>query len=609
MEQSFSLAVGLKRFLRLEEISRATFKLDLIAGITVALILVPQSLAYAQLAGLPPVYGLYASLLPPIIAALFGSSPQLSTGPVAVVSLMTAAAIAPLAAIGSSEYFMYAALLALMVGSLQFALGIFKLGELVSFLSHPVVYGFTNAAAIIIATTQLPSLFGVLATSHEHHYENVIATIQAAASGAHLPTVLFAIAALAAVIALKKLAPKLPAALIVVVASAVIAWLIDFSGALVGSVPSGIPSMQLPSINREAFGHLLVAAITIAIIGFTEGVSIAQAVAVKLKQRLDPNRELAGQGLANIASAITQGYPVAGSFSRTAVNFQAGAATWLSSAVTAFAVLITLLFFTSLLFYIPKAVLAVLIVVAVAGLIDFKRFALLWRSSRYDGIAALLTFAGTLYFAPHLDLGIALGVVFSLGHFVYRNTHPRVVFLSRYKDRYYHDAVAYNLDHCQNIAVVRLDAPLFFANASYFETSIIQYLADNKRIKYVLLVASGINEIDATGEEMLQGLVESLRKSKKELYFANAKIQVTEMLKRVGLWEEIGADHFLPTTKEAVQHLLRKLEKSHAHADSEHCPLRKYMQLPTAHLEQQRHMRDRIAYAYKKLAVLGRRMI
>ena len=314
-------------------------KADVIAGLTVALVLVPQSMAYAQLAGLPPYYGLYASFLPVALAALFGSSRQLATGPVAVVSLLTAAALEPIAGANPEGYIAYAIMLALLVGIFQLLLGILKMGVLVDFLSHPVVNGFTNAAAIIIGTSQLSKIFGVVVPTESHHYETIINVLSEAINSTHSPTFIMGISAILIIAIIRKFFPKYPAVLISVSITTFISWFINFEsiygGKIVGVIPEGLPNFQIPIIDLSQIVHLGTVAIIISLIGFMEAISIAKAMATQTKQRLDPDQELVGQGIGNIVSSFFQGYAISGSFSRSAVNITAGAKTGFSSVITA----------------------------------------------------------------------------------------------------------------------------------------------------------------------------------------------------------------------------------------------------------------------------------
>ncbi|MBT6922694.1 MAG: sulfate permease, partial [Candidatus Ruthia sp.] len=416
-------------------------KADLVAGLTVALVLVPQSMAYAQLAGLAPQYGLYASFLPVMIAALMGSSRQLGTGPVAVVSLLTAAAIPTIIPAGADmvTYAAYASLLAFLVGIFQFALGALKLGMVINFLSHPVVVGFTNAAAIIIGTSQLNKVFGVDKGLGEHTYEQVWGTLVNATQFTNSWTLFAAIVAFAIMIGVKKYAPKLPGVLLAVVVTTIISWAMSFGspvadgglgGAIVGSIPEGLPAMIMPNFDFSIINQMVITAITIGLIGFMEAISIAKAMAAQTKQRLDADQELMGQGLANVVSSFFQGYAVSGSFSRSAVNISAGAVTGFSSVVTAVIVGITLLWLTPLLYHLPQATLAAVIIMAVINLIKFAPIVHAWKVEKHDAIVAVASFVLTLLFAPHLENGIVIGVILSLVLFLYRTMEPRFTELS-----------------------------------------------------------------------------------------------------------------------------------------------------------------------------------
>lgn len=705
----------------LGQIRSTTLKADALAGITVALVLIPQSMAYAQLAGLPAYYGLYASFLPPMIAALFGSSSQLATGPVAVVSLLTAVALEPLAQTGTEGYISYAILLAIMVGVFQFLLGILRLGMLVNFLSHPVINGFSNAAAIIIASSQLAKLFGVEVETANHHYETIANVFGAALHHLHWPTLLMGLAAFAIMYVMRVLYPHSPNVLVAVVATTLIAWLTGFErkvevplsalaapaahtliksyntalekqnhltaqrsahlqqqaaatsrhdpmvamkaghqaqvlglqveqslseaqslkkeirrilmegvayvpdgvsgfylkgglpadaksdgrtwriaadrrpinlnavqltagGKVLGTVPSGLPGVHMPGWDISAMGHLLVFAIIISLIGFMEAISVARVAAAQTGQRVDPNQELVGQGLANIIGAFTKSYPVSGSFSRTAVNLKAGAFTGLSSVVTSLVVVATLLFFTPLLYYLPQSVLAAIIMMAVLGLINIKGFFHAWRAQWYDGAISIITFISTLVFAPHLDRGILVGVGLSLGVFLYKSMRPTVVDLSLGVDRALHDAVSHGLDQCRYVDVVRFDGPLFFANANYMEEQIRDRRKSKKYLKHIIMVANGINDIDASGQEALSFVVDRVRKAGIDLSMCGVNETVMAALARTHLAAKIGEDHFYPTMKSAVNAIHGQ---THQGGDEENCPLRTVVVAPDCRLNEE----------------------
>lgn len=533
----------------------AVLRADLIAGITVALVLVPQSMAYAQLAGLPPYIGLYASFVPVILASFMGSSRQLATGPVAVVSLMTAAALQPLATASPEGYLVYAAVLALLIGVFQLVLGLFRLGVLVDFLSHPVVVGFTNGAAIIIATSQLSKFFGVQVEAAEHQYETVWRVLVEASQHTHMPTLVMGLFALALMILMKKFLPKIPGVLTAVVVTTVIAYVIGFNemgGKVVGEVPKGLPDLSVPKFGIDAVLQLMTAAMTIALIGFMEAVAIAKAMAAQTRQRLDTNQELVGQGIANIAAGVFQGYPVSGSFSRSAVNLGAGAVTGFASVVTGLVVAATLLFMTPLLFHLPQATLAAIIVMAVINLVKIEPIKHAMKVQKHDGIVAIITFVLTLILAPHLEMSIMVGVVLSLGLYLYRTMRPRFSELSLHPDGTLRDADVFDLPRCETISVLRFDGSLYFANTGYFENRVLSHVAAKPGLKFLIIDAEGINEIDATGEDMLHVLVQRLKVAGVQLLFARAKKQIMDIFQRSHFVEQVGEQHFFRTRTEAI---------------------------------------------------------
>ena len=540
-------------------------KADAMAGLTVALILIPQSMAYAQLAGLPAYIGLYASFLPVMIAALFGSSRQLGTGPVAVVSLMSAAAMQPYAGLGVETIVAYSALLALMIGIFQLSLGLLKLGILVDFLSHPVVLGFTNAGALIIATSQVPKLFGlkIKADQYEHHYEFLIATVKALPDTS-LITLVFGAFALSTLLILRRFAPRLPGVLITVVLTTVLSWVIDYKGlggSIIGEIPKGLPSFTLPNVSLDfkTFSSLMMTAMVIGLIGFVEAISIAKAMASQTRQRLSANQELVGQGLANMTSGLFSGYAVSGSFSRSAVNFSSGAMTGFSSVVTGLLVALTLLFLTPLLYYLPQATLAAVIIMAVINLIKIAPIKHAWKVEPHDGVVAVVTFVATLVFAPHLDKGILLGVVLSLGLFVYRTMSPRFVEVAKHTDGSMRDAVTHKLQTSNTVAVYRFDGDLYFGNTGYLEGKILNAISQKPQLKVIVLDMEAINQVDSTGEEMLEKLSDRLKAAGIEFYLARAKLQVYEAFERSGLAKHIGEERFFRERKYALQYAKQQL--------------------------------------------------
>jgi len=542
----------------ISELRRAdTLRADLIAGITVALVLVPQSMAYAQLAGLPPYIGLYASFIPVMLAALMGSSRQLATGPVAVVSLMTAAALEPLAGGNMELYLALAAVLAIMVGVFQMMLGLFRLGVLVDFLSHPVVVGFTNGAAIIIATSQLSKLFGVTVEKSEHHYETVWRVVIAAGQDTHMLTLAMGVFALAIMILMKKFTPKVPSVLTAVVVTTLLSWMLGFQaagGMVVGEIPVGLPGVVMPEIDMTTIMKMATAAITIALIGFMEAIAIAKAMAAETRQRLDTNQELFGQGLSNVAAGMFGAYPVSGSFSRSAVNISAGARTGFSSIVTGGVVAITLLFLTPLLYHLPQATLAAVIIMAVVNLVKIEPIKHAMKVQVHDGVVAIITFALTLVLAPHLEKAIVVGVVLSLGLFLYRTMRPRFAELSLHADGTFRDAERNNLECSPVLSVLRFDGSLYFANAGYFESQVLENVASKPDIRYVILDLEGINQIDATGEEVIRTLRERLKTGGVDLLLTRVKGQAMRIFKRSGLREDFGDELFFRTRTAAIEY-------------------------------------------------------
>jgi len=548
---------------------------DLIAGLTVALVLIPQSMAYANLAGLPAYFGLYISFLPVMVAALWGSSKQLGTGPVAVVSLMTATAIAGI--VGgtaldnpelASQYIPLAMFMALLVGVFQFLLGLFRLGVVVNFLSHPVIVGFTNAAALVIGLSQLSKIFGVSmpGSAHDPFITVRIWGVLLQMGETHWPTLLMGLGAFGVMWLMKKYMPNLPGVLVAVVGTIIISFIIEFEemgGQVVGVIPEGLPTMSMPIINLDLLGTLLPSAIVIAMVGFMEAISIAKAMAAKTKDRIDPNQELIGQGLGNIVGSFSQAYPASGSFSRSAVNLAAGARTGFSSVVTGIIVLITLLFLTPLLYHLPKAVLAAVIMMAVFGLINFSAVKHAWQTNKHDGIASVVTFFCTLGFAPHLDKGIMIGAGLALGLYLFRTMKPRVALLGRYPDDTLRDlAVNPDLASDDEIVVLRFDGSLYFANVSFFEDTILEAVSNKKDTKYILVVGDGINQLDASGEEVVHHLIERLRDNDITLVFSGLKKQILDVMRNSHLLEILGDDNFFATEYMALKNIYQRLGKS-----------------------------------------------
>ncbi|HYC44262.1 MAG TPA: SulP family inorganic anion transporter [Burkholderiales bacterium] len=690
-------------FLSWFPISSVDARADVVAGLTVAMVLIPQSMAYAQLAGLPPHYGLYAAFFPVVIGALWGSSRQLSTGPVAMVSLLTGSTLASFAPVGSEAFVGLAVVLALMVGTMQLVMGAFRLGAIVSFVSHPAIAGFTNAAAIIIALSQLNKLLGVPMPRTDFFLQDVWDVFQQAGD-AHLPTLVMGLAALAIMIAIRRWVPLVPGVLVAVAITTVASWALGYErretaapgqfpeplvqnlienvtvlsrrvdelnaelmqktldrqrlvdlpdaaqprllalnydievlrvdlrmverehrlrarelrqfsfdrvpadggarfhlrgvapahtvsdgrtwrvasasrgtlhmtggGDVVGSVPSGLPAFALPRVDWDTLVMLVSTAFVIMLVAFMEAISIAKAMATRTQQRIDANQELIGQGLANIVGSFTQSFPVSGSFSRSAVNLASGAVTGMASVVCGAIVLATLLFFTPLLYHLPQATLAAVIVMAVVNLVNVRAMLHAWQAQRHDGITAVVTFVATLAFAPHLDTGILTGAALAIVLYLYRTMHPRVAVLGRHADGTLRDALLHNLKTSEHIIAVRFDGSLYFANTPYFEDAILEQAARHPKAKYILIVGDGINEVDASGEEVIRHLVQRMHENGITLVFSGLKMQVVRVLERTGVYALIGAQHFFRTEDAAVEAIYQWV--TDPTFDAKFCPL------------------------------------
>jgi SulP family sulfate permease len=549
-------------FLSWFPLQRETLKVDLIAGITVALLAIPQSLAYAQLAGVPAYYGLYAALIPAVIGAMFGSSGILSTGPVAMTSLLTAASISQLAPHGSEQYYSFVILLALVSGVFQVAFGVMRMGVLLNFLSYPVLMGFINAAAIIIGLSQLPAILGIPAAQTKHFLADTWHVI-ANMDSMHEISLIFGVTAIVLLVAFRKLAPRLPGVLITVALLTLASYLLGYEkmgGRIIGEIPQGLPSLSIPPLDWNSTIALLPAGFVIALISFMEAMSSCKVIAIKTRTPWDENQELIGQGLAKIAAAFSQSMPVSGSFSRSALNLSVNAKTGMSGVFSAGFVLLTLLFFTPLLHHLPKPVLAAIIIIALVNLVDYKSIAKAWRARGDDGIAAVVTFITTLAFAPNIQIGILTGIMLSLALLLYRMMRPRVAVVGMHPDGALRDAEYFHLDvlHPQ-LGAIRFDGSLFFVNVSYFEEAIIKLERSKSDLKYILVVGSGINDIDASGIEMLSNLVDRLKAGGITLGLSGIKRQTMEVMARTGLTSKIGANNIFPTDAAALDALLPRL--------------------------------------------------
>ncbi|WP_375186422.1 SulP family inorganic anion transporter [Pseudooceanicola sp.] len=556
---------GLRRYFPILDWSRsynrAVLTSDLVAALIVTIMLIPQSLAYALLAGLPPEMGLYASILPLVAYAIFGTSRALAVGPVAVVSLMTAAAAGNLAAQGTPEYIAAAITLAFLSGLMLMVMGVFRLGFLANFLSHPVIAGFITASGILIATSQLKHIFGVSAGGHNlidlvhslvrHLPETNLITL--AIGGATIAFLFWVRRGLKPLLSSLGLKPRLadllakagPVAAVFVSILAVWVFGLEARGvAVVGDVPMGLPPLTLPSFSMDLWGQIFVSALLISIIGFVESVSVAQTLAAKKRQRIQPDQELIGLGASNIAAAMSGGYPVTGGFARSVVNFDAGAETPAAGAFTALGIALAALVLTPLLYLLPKAVLAATIIVAVLSLVDFSILKRTWGYNRVDFAAVAVTILLTL--AIGVEVGVSAGVLLSIGLFLYRTSKPHVAEVGLVPGtQHFRNITRHEVETSPELLTIRIDESLYFANAHFLQDLIYDRLACDQPIRHVVLMCSAVNEIDTSALESLEAINTRLGEMGIKLHMSEVKGPVMDRLKRSHFLQEMSGEVFL----------------------------------------------------------------
>jgi len=541
--------------------NRGTLTNDLVAALIVTIMLIPQSLAYALLAGLPAEVGLYASILPLVAYAIFGTSRTLAVGPVAVVSLMTAAAVGNLALSGTAEYLTAAIALAFISGLMLILMGVLRLGMLANFLSHPVISGFITASGIIIAASQVKHILGVNASGH--NLLELLTSIIEHSSELHWPTLIIGVSATAFLFWVRKnlkplliksgmnsrmadiLAKAGPVAAVAATTLVTFLFHLDQGGVkVVGDVPTGLPGFALPNFDSDLWQQLFISALLISIVGFVESVSVAQTLAAKRRQRIDPNQELIGLGASNVASSVSGGFPVTGGFSRSVVNFDAGAETPAAGAFTAVGIALATLLLTPLLFFLPKATLAATIIVAVLSLVDLGALKRTWAYSRPDFIAMAATILLTLI--SGVEAGIIAGVSLSILLYLHRTSKPHSALVGRVPGtEHFRNVERFDVEIDRRVLTLRIDESLYFANARYLEDRVYDLISANKEVKDFVLMCPAVNLIDASALESLEAINQRLKDSGVSFHLSEVKGPVMDRLKRSHFLDELSGKVFL----------------------------------------------------------------
>ena len=550
---------------------------DLTAGIIVASLLIPQGMAYAMLAGLPPEVGLYASIFPQIVYAFLGTASMLSVAPVAVDSLMVATAVSAIASENTPEYWGYALTLALLVGIIELLIGICRLGFIANFLSQAVISGFISAAAILIGFSQVKHLLGIKIPQTESFFTTVIYIIKESPN-LNLVTFSLGIISLALllyfnrglgkhlksqgiqeslIIPITKSAP-----LMVVIGSSILVGLLHldqlFGVKVIGEIPKGFPPFTIPNFDLNQIQLLGTSALAISFVGFMEAFSVGQFLASKKRKKVEANQELIALGASNITAAFTGGYPITGGLSRSVVNFSAGANTALASIITALFLMLTVLFFTPLFYYLPQTSLAAIILVAVGNLLDFATLKRLWNYNKLDGITWVSTFIAVLLTSA--EQGIILGVLISLVLYLSRTSKPHIAVLGRVENtEHFRNILRHPVTTSPHILAIRIDESLYFVNTKYLEDYLLKLVTEQKEVEYLLLVCSGINSIDGSALETLQRLIEDLHQMKIEFYLSEVKGPIFDQLEKVGFVDKLGRDRIFLSTDQAIKELSQRV--------------------------------------------------
>ena len=537
------------------------FASDTVAAIVVTIMLIPQSLAYALLAGLPPQIGLYASIIPLLIYSIFGTSNTLAVGPVAVIALMTFAVCSKFAQPGSSEFVSIAILLAAISGLILLLMGILRLGFITNFLSHPVISGFITASGLIIAASQLKHILGI--NGDGSNLITILSSILKNISEISIVTLFIGILSLFILYWSKKRFKSFlknsnvneflsdlisrTGPIIAVIVSTFFVWIFglgDNAVSIVGHIPKGLPEIKFPEITLNTFFELFIPALLISIVGYVETVSIAQTLAAKRREKIEHNQELIALGLSNFGSGLSGGFPVTGGFARSVVNFDAGAKTPAAGAFTAIGIAFSTLFLTSLLFYLPKATLAATIIIAVLSLVDFKSVIKVFSYSKTDGLAMVSTIVVTLCFG--VEIGIVSGVVLSLIMFLYRTSRPHIAKVGQvpgtehYRNEDRHIVISSNKVIC-----LRIDESLYFPNARFLEDTIYKFIINNKNAKHIIIMCSAVNYIDSSALESLEFVNNRLNEAGVKLHLSEVKGPVMDQLKKTNFLDELTGEVFL----------------------------------------------------------------
>jgi sulfate permease, SulP family len=522
-------------FLAWPKLTLPLMKGELLAGVTVGLMMIPQCVAYAAVAGMPLVTGIYAALLPALVAALWSSSSRLSVGPTALTALMVSSALTGLAASGSAEWVNLAVWLALLTGLAQMLLGFARFGWLLNVISSPVLMGFTQAAALLILTSQLPALLGFKGNFYAMMSQAWAQLSQLQVPAFQHSAAVFGVVSLFFLVLAKRFVPRLPAVVLLMLGASLISYLMGFEsngGAVVGALPAGLPSLYVPTmLSLDAFNHLLLPVLAITLVSFIETASSAKVESQQGGKQWDQNQDLIGQGLAKIASGLSGSFPTSSSFSRSALNLYAGAKTAWANVMGVLVVMLSLLFLTPVLHHVPQSVLAAVVVAAIYSLMVPIHFVRLWRVSKMETISALATFVVTVLSAPRLYWGIITGLLMSLGHFLYLRLHPRIIEVGLHADGSLRDRHLWHLPALgHNLYALRMDAELDFASASEFERAILAHLTTHPHTQHVCLFAQPINRIDATGLEVFGQVRHMLVEKSITLHISGIKLPVERIL-------------------------------------------------------------------------------